>query len=975
MGGRGRLLGSLLIPAMMAAFCAAMLYFRPVDVLSSIYDLAGDAADSIPAVVRNHSERLVPVLVSARDGAAARGAADRVFSRLPVDGCSGVRYRFDGGQFSETVEMCRRRRSGLVSPGDAELLKTPEGRSRIAKAAARRHFSSPVPSLFSPADDPFFLTDRFVTSLSVSFSGWRPADNVLCAERDGRHYVLIVLELAPSVAGDTDKLIAFSRSLDAAVSDIVSDTVRVDFCGMPLHTAKAADRCKNEIGALTWFSLAFIAVLSVCVFRSVRWIPLLALSLAVSALSGLLAVSTVFSSIHMMTLVFGTTVLGLVIDYSFHWLLQRRGTHGETVRNLLLSAATTEISLVPLMVSPNLMLQQSAVFLAAGLAAAIGYVLTCYPLPSADDAPAASGELVRTFPVRVLAAMTVAVAAFGWGGLSFNTGISDLYRPPDELAAAERTFAELSGTDDLTRGFVVTAGADSLEELLRKEESLGLPDDVPRLSRFLPSLESRRSHAADVEKLYREHGGRLSSLLGIQKLQAPPAPDAWRWEDVPASAEAAFVRSRQLVVASSPRPVSPLPEGCVFCQPGRMLEEMLSRWDSEIRSSLLGTLGLMLVSLAAFFRLRAVRIITPSLLAIFSALGIVGLTGGSVTVFHLLACFLLAGMGVDYTVFLHSGRRDAFKSAFCSLLTSVAGFGALSFVSFPVVSAFGLVLGTGLPVAFMSAYATVPRAVPSTEHGASPIGLEALFLVYRVFGLRVLHGLAASVGLAMWTFSREVRKASPSPKKIVAFAHSLADKIVVMAEGRRHARIAIDGHPDTLAFLEDVAAKKGVFVLSSHCGTVEMLAALGECNVVFHAWMEFSRTSVFNSFYLRHAKRGKVKIYPVSSFGPETVFWAADALDSGDCMVMAGDRGFGRMRTIKFRDGDIQIPEGAFRFALALGHPVYFAACVSTGSCRYLAMARRLPDSGVDELQRAYVACLDEVTRGYPKQWFRWEGH
>ena len=105
----------------------------------------------------------------------------------------------------------------------------------------------------------------------------------------------------------------------------------------------------------------------------------------------------------------------------------------------------------------------------------------------------------------------------------------------------------------------------------------------------------------------------------------------------------------------------------------------------------------------------------------------------------------------------------------------------------------------------------------------------------------------------------------------------------------------------------------------------------------------------------------------------ETVFEAGDALDSGDCLVMAGDRGFGRMMGVPFRSGELELPEGAFRFANSLGHPVYFVACVATGPCRYRAVVRRLP-SGTPDMARGYASALDEVSAEFPEQWFRWEG-
>lgn len=259
-----------------------------------------------------------------------------------------------------------------------------------------------------------------------------------------------------------------------------------------------------------------------------------------------------------------------------------------------------------------------------------------------------------------------------------------------------------------------------------------------------------------------------------------------------------------------------------------------------------------------------------------------------------------------------------------------------------------------------------------TERGASPLGLEILWTLYRLFGLPALHFFAKGVGLCVWLFSPAVRRRSPRLAKVFHFTCSLADKLVVMAQGKRLPRVTVAPSSDADEFLRSVAAKKGVFVLSSHIGTIEVLAALEGCTTTFHAWMEFARTGVFNAFYMRHAKRERVVIHPIAEFGPETVFLAGDALDRGECLVMAGDRGFGRMMSVPFGKGTIELPVGAFRFARALEHPVYFVACVAKGGINYEAIIKRLPTETLDALVSGYAASLRELTEQYPDQVFQW---
>ena len=948
------------VPVLLAAVCGLFCFFSPVRVETSLDGLVGTSGRTIPPAIRARSAALVPVIVSSREAAKARRAADaleKAFREVVTEGktveafCSEIRYRQTGEDVGRFMDYCRTHRSGLVAPAAAEKLKTREGRASLARAALRRYYSSPVPPLFAPADDPFCLLDGFVTSLPTSFSGWFPKDGVLTAEREGVTHLLMLLELEDFIPKELDSLMKFRRCLEAARASVAEDpSVAVAACGAPLHTAISADACRREIGWLTWFSLAFIAALSVVAFRSVRWIPLLALSLGSSVLAGLAAVLAVFGELHLMTIVIGTTVLGLVIDYSFHWLLHGSGERRGTTRNLLVSFVTTEISLLPLLLSSIPILRQASVFLGAGLAAALGYVVWCYPRTVFS---ARTDREECTFGwTRAVSLGLAAIALFGLRQVRFGAEMTAVYRPPAELVAPERLFAELNGGTDADRGFVVTEGGD-LEALLEKESALGLPAETPCLSRFLPPLEVRRQIAGEVAKLYAEQGAKQAKALGIGMPVPPPEPVAWRTEDLPRELRRTFIGGgTALIVPAAPRPTGVLPEGVVFCQPRETIAEVLSGWGREALVLLGVSLGLMFVVLACCLRRRALAAFGPSLFALLAVAGLLGLLDVKINLFHLLAGFLLAGMSVDYTVFLHAGK--SLKPAFCSLLTSLAGFGALVFVSFPVVRSFGLVLGTGLPVAFVAALATMPRT-GGVEKAASPLGLEILWIFYRLFGLRVLHLGASCVGLCAWLFSRGVRRASPSVRKVINFTRSLADKLVVMAEGADLPRVVTDGSADAEAFLADVRCGRGVFVLSSHCGTVETLVALGACTATFHAWMDFDRTSVFNRFYLRHVRRPRVQIHPISEIGMETAFFAADAIERGDSLVMAGDRG-----------------RGAFRFAHAVGAPTYFIACVWTGS-GYRAIVRRLPDE-TKAMERRYGEVLGEVTAEFADQWFVWEG-
>ena len=868
------------IPVALAAALLAVWRVSPPELEASLFGLMGRAEERIPSFVRENSSSKITILVSSPDADSALSVAAKL----------GESPSFKA-DLAGALDFIRPHRSGLVSRETRSLLATPQGRETIFRRAVRRLYSSPVPPLLGFEDDPFFLTDSFLVSLST------PRDNVTVTAvgypllaTNGLFCAAAVRVLPKATQESLDGTLQAVAALREEARAFERDGIRVALAGAPVHTAVSAERSKTEISVLSWFSLLFIAFLAVVVFRSWRFLPLLALSLGVSALAGALVLFLVFPQIHILACVMGTTVLGLVIDYSFHWLLADESEKPRVRKNLFVSFLTTEISLVPLMLSGVLLLAQVALFLAVGLFAAFAYVLLCYPVKGASFAGTA--RVVSLPPAwrtvaRCLAVALVCAAMAGLVRARVRTDLTALYRPPNDLLQAERWAASFQ----------------------------------PSVA--FPSLEERRAVAANVRTLYAERGAALADILSVPSLTPPPQPT----EEI--------------------------------LDPKGLMEGIFATWTRSALKSLGLSLVVLFLVLLVLCRSRAVRLFLPSCLALLVLAGLLGWRGEPINFFHLLAAFLLLGMGIDYAVFLHTSAASSMRSALSALLTSVAGFGALAFVSFPVIASFGLVLGIGLPLVFVLARLLKPASEtesfsPSVEKAASPVGLELLFILYRIFGLRALHLLAAAVGVVAWVCSRSVRRAAGDVRKVVFFTRSLADKLVVMARGPSLPTLRVEDSPDAEAFLRDVRTGAGVFVLSSHVGTIEVLSSLGETTRPFHAWMDFSRTRVFTRFYLRHAARSNVVFHPVSDFGLETFFDACAFLDAGDALLMAGDRG-----------------GGVFRFASLLDHPVYFVACLAEKGLSYRVIVRALPrEEGA--MKAAYDEILSTLRRANPLQDFQW---
>ncbi|WP_243221460.1 MMPL family transporter [Methylobacter sp. S3L5C] len=158
--------------------------------------------------------------------------------------------------------------------------------------------------------------------------------------------------------------------------------------GMPLFTAQGSDSARQEISTVGLGSSAGIVVLLLLTFRSLR--PLLLSFLAIgSGLFAALVVSVLFfGKIHIITLVFGASLIGVADDYAIHFVCDSFGAKNWLPRQglryifpgLVIGLLTNLLSYAGLVVSPFPGLQEVALFSAVGLLVAWLTVVLLFPL-------------------------------------------------------------------------------------------------------------------------------------------------------------------------------------------------------------------------------------------------------------------------------------------------------------------------------------------------------------------------------------------------------------------------------------------------------------------------------------------------------------------------------------------------------------------------------------------------------------------
>ena len=103
--------------------------------------------------------------------------------------------------------------------------------------------------------------------------------------------------------------------------------------------------------------------------------------------------------------------------------------------------------------------------------------------------------------------------------------------------------------------------------------------------------------------------------------------------------------------------------------------------------------------------------------AVLVTLAVLALLGEALSLFHLAALLLLAGLAIDYALFLAAGGRGGWTRTTGAVLTCAVStlltFGLLSLSETPVLHGIGLTVATGVAAAFLLACAFTPRQVRS----------------------------------------------------------------------------------------------------------------------------------------------------------------------------------------------------------------------------------------------------------------------
>lgn len=274
--------------------------------------------------------------------------------------------------------------------------------------------------------------------------------------------------------------------------------------------------------------------------------------------------------------------------------------------------------------------------------------------------------------------------------------------------------------------------------------------------------------------------------------------------------------------------------------------------------------------------------------------------------------------------------------------------------------------------------------------------LELLWWIYKIFGIRFLKLVIYPVILIVAIFAKPAVIASKKYRKILntyqkkhhiaptrfssvshiyAFACAMVDKMSASCDRKPKIKFSINKNADWNEFQTLLANNQGVFLICSHLGNIEALAAYShDAPKTMHAFMQITQNSVFHQFMTQHNVVKNTILYPTEHINISTATEMFEYLKRGDLVMMAGDRTSPksptRCETVRFLGVECQFPIGTFKFAHAESAPIFAICLMNVGGENYKIYVKKLGNESTRKTIIEYAKFLEKLILLYPKQWF-----
>ncbi|MCL2066634.1 MAG: MMPL family transporter [Treponema sp.] len=540
------------------SLAASLFILAPPRINTSLFDIipvsgALKSAAEADAILAERNSRLVVILSANEDFAAARAGALEFYSAL--DGTDGdfesLSFWADETFFDRYRRFLHDYRFMLLDSETIETLESGGARAIATNALASVYSPFTLAPLDALDSDPFMLVERsmqrIIGSPLLSSGNVSVHDDVMAAQFEGNWYVLIRGSLSPAGLALTNRESAVKNIYETGEKLMETNPeYRFYYSGIPFHSYESSSSAQKEISLISFASFAAILIIFLYIFRSL--VPLAATFLAVglSLLTAFASAMLFLREVHILSFVFGTTLIGTCVDYSIHFIIHRNAaasseampeqpslfslkhcavgseTRRRVFRGIFMCLLSTTICFMFLIFTPFAILKQFAIFSITGLISSFLTVICILPHIKLGSRKISFpiAKILDKFPRKTVKSICLSLIVFSFAGfiillfhnrekIKIENSLGDLYSMSDKLFESERINAQVLQHGNSGWYFIVSG--DDPDELLQNEEELctALDNEMARgelgsymaISSFCPSVKRQRCSYQAAEKL------------------------------------------------------------------------------------------------------------------------------------------------------------------------------------------------------------------------------------------------------------------------------------------------------------------------------------------------------------------------------------------------------------------------------------------------------------------------------------------
>lgn len=577
----------------------------------------------------------------------------------------------------------------FISPQTRALLLEKNYNAVYEQSLARLYNPAGIP-LVEVSKDPFLLLTDFLLSNNLGSKNYYI---------DGKYYDSEIFKL--NAAQDMQSpAIANLIKLKNKYSDGKNN---IYLAGTPVHTYQTSISSSVSINIICFLITVLIIFLTYYYFRSFKILLPIALSIAFGFLAGFAISKTIFSTFHIITFLFGTTLIGIGIDYSYHYIFSENFDKS-FVKDLTLSLLSTMMAFSLLYFLKIDILNQIATFTNAGLAAIYIFILTIYPCIKFPKS-------VRFFKFQFNKKIKISVIIFvifsiitGLLKVNFDDSLTSLYTPAKNLLKAEKLFNKISNQEG-GKGVILAVKGESLQKILENEESVTSLLDKKGInylciSKFIPSIKRQEENETLTKLLYennlKDYKGILSDKQINLLINEVYKPQGIEIEDFSFFKDLLLNNNTSIIISFSDF-IPEVNKNIEIVD----FQGTVSKYLREYRIGFLKILPviyflLYFILVLSYGYKQALKMFLPLLISSVFVIAFVSLMGIDLNLFNLLGLLLALGFTVDYSIF---GRKNLVKNEtaiFLACITTALSFLLLSFTTFKLISTLALTTSLGV---------------------------------------------------------------------------------------------------------------------------------------------------------------------------------------------------------------------------------------------------------------------------------------